>query len=73
MNKVQRKEKLPYVKIKQGRGVAGDGMLTRYDDSWKEDGISFGAGQLTIFNRSEIKEKLQPESKIKYFNLILLH
>ena len=68
MNKVQRKEKLPYVKIKQGRGVAGDGMLTKYDDSWKEDGISFGAGQLTIFNRSEIKEKLQPESKIKYFN-----
>ena len=68
MNKVERKEKLPYVKIKQGRGIAGDGMLTKYDDSWKEDGISFGAGQITIFNRSEIKDKLQPESKIKYFN-----
>lgn len=59
---------VPYNKIRQGRGNAGDNMLADTYDSWTEDGVSFGAGQLTIYNRSTIKEHLQPESKIKYFN-----
>ena len=62
------KKKVPYNKIRQGRGIAGDGMVAKTEDSWKEDGISFGAGQISIYNKSEIKYMLQPESKICYFN-----
>ena len=48
-------QKVPYNKIRQGRGIAGDGMVAKTEDSWKEDGISFGAGQISIYNKSEIK------------------
>lgn len=61
-------KKMPNNKIKQGRGISGDGMLAESEESWKKDGISFGAGQISIYNKSEIKTMLQPESKIKYFD-----
>ena len=59
---------IPYNKIRQGRGNAGDNMLADTYESWAEDGVSFGAGQITIYNKSEIRNMMQPESKIKYFN-----
>ena len=59
---------VPYNKIRQGRGLAGDAIEAKDEDSWKEDGVSFGAGQISIYNKSTIKKMLQPESKIKYFN-----
>ena len=60
-------KRIPYNKIRQGRGLAGDAILAETYKSWKEDGVSFGAGQLAIYNKSQIKSILQPESKINYF------
>ena len=59
---------MPNNKIRQGRGLAGDAIQAESEEAWKEDGVSFGAGQLTIYNRSTIKKMLQPESKINYFS-----
>ena len=59
---------IPYNKVQQGRGIAGDGILATSEESALTDGISYGAGQLTIYNVETIKTMMQPESKIKYFN-----
>ena len=59
---------VPYSKTRQARGVAGDAIIAKSKESALQDGVAFGAGQLQIHNINEIKNMLQPESKIKYFN-----
>ena len=59
---------VPFNKARQGKGVAGDGILVGSKEEALKDIISYGAGQITIYNIDTIKAMLQPESKIKYFN-----
>ena len=59
---------VPNNKVTQGRGVAGDGIQAEDEVSALTDTISYGAGQISIYNIETIKSMLQPESKIKYFN-----
>ena len=58
----------PFNKVRQGKGLAGDGIEAKDADTAQEDVISYGAGQITIYNIDTLKTMLQPESKIKYFN-----
>lgn len=60
-------KKIPNNRIEGNKG-GGDLPLAETYKSWYEDGVSFGAGQITRYPKSEIKKMLQPKSKIKYFN-----
>ena len=62
-----RGEKIPYNKVEL-KNNATDNPLAETYDSWHEDGVSFGAGQITRYSKSMIKTMLEPKSKIKYFN-----
>ena len=59
---------IPFAKTRQARGIAGDAIIAKSEESSIEDAVAFGAGQIQIHSINDIKNMLQPTSKIKYFN-----